>query len=280
MARSIKEINDEMTSAWISDETIRQKYGLDPTKTFDEQFSSVSRERIEFYIMAMAHHIMERLFDTHTNEINKTLDEKLPHTVRWYRSKVLQFQHPNRALISDTDKYDNTGLSVEQIEELQVVKYCSVEERTPKLLIKVAKGEAGAREVLDPDQVESLNFYIGEIKDAGVPYEIVNQQADKFFCKMEVFYNPMLLTPSEKPVETVIKEYISNLDFNGVYANVWLIDRIQRIPGVVIPHLEWVKTKRASNPLETVEVKTIAESGYFVVENDSDLDITYTPHGQ
>jgi hypothetical protein len=267
-----------MTAAFVADETIIEKYGLDTEKTFDEQFSVASIERIFFYVIAVAHYIMERMFDTHADNINTALDARLPHTTRWYRTKVLQFQHPNRALITDTDKYDNSGLPADEIEELQVVKYCSVEEKQSKLLIKVAKGAAGVREILSDDEAAALDYYVGEIKDAGVPYRIVNQQADRFYCNMEVFYNPMLLAPSDAAVETAIKEYVSNLDFNGAYANAWLTDRIQQIPGVVIPHLIEVKTARAANPPETVSVRTIAESGYFIVENDGDLTITYTPY--
>ena len=280
MARTVAEIKDEMTSAWMADEATRQSYEIDPLKTFDEQFSPVSPERIKFYIIAMAYYIMERLFDKHVADINQALDDRLPHTVRWYRTKVLQFQYPHRSLMTDSDKYDNTGLDKSDIEELQVVKYCAVVDRFSNLLIKVAKGVPGAREMLSPDEVEALNYYIGEIKDAGVPHRIVNQQADKFFCEMQIYYNPMLLIPSEKPVENAIKEYVQNLDFNGVYANVWLVDRIQQIPGVVIPHLAWVKTQRAENPQVDVPASIVAESGYFIIENDSDLDITYTPYEQ
>ena len=255
-----------MTSAFIADQNIIAKYNLDSQKTFEEQFSKASIENILFYIIAMAHHIIERMFDTFRNDINQEIDSKLPHTVRWYRSKVLQFQYPNRALIADTDKYDNSGLSAEQIEELQVVKYCSVEDRESNLFIKVAKGVPGSRETLSNAEEEALRYYVSEIKDAGVPYKIINQQADKFFCTMDIYYNPMLLIPGQKPVENAIKEYVSNLDFNGVYANVWLIDRIQSIPGVVIPHLVEVKTQRAENPLNVVETSITAESGYFIVK--------------
>ncbi|MCL2793608.1 MAG: hypothetical protein FWD87_11030 [Spirochaetaceae bacterium] len=279
MARTVEEIKKEMTSAFIAEPEVIAKYRLDTGLSSDEQLSKASIENIWFYIVAMAHYILERLFDTLRSDINREIDNKLPHTVRWYRTKVLQFQYPGRELIPDTDKYNNTGLTNGQVEGLQTVKYCSVEDRESILLIKVAKGLPGYREKLSNNEEEALGYYVNEIKDAGVPYKIINQQADKFFCSMKIFYNPMLLTPSDKPVEGVIKEYISNLDFNGMYANVWLIDRVQSIPGVIIPHLIEVKTQRAANPECIVETNTIAESGYFIVENDSDLQINYIPYG-
>lgn len=280
MARTIPEIKTQMTDEFIADPVIISQYQLEAGKTFDEQFSPVSIESILFYIVATGYWIQEMLFDTHTVEINAALDAMLPHTVRWYRTKVLQFQYPNRALIPDTDQYDNTGLTPEEIEELQVVKYCAVEDRYSKLYIKVAKGEPGARQTLSDDEETALSYYINEIKDAGVPYQIINQQADKFAVKAVIYYNPMLLNPADRIVETAIREYVSNLTFNGEYANVFLVDHLQAIPGVIIPHLIEVRTQRAANPWEIIDVKTIAESGYFIVENDSDLDITYIPYGQ
>ena len=52
MARTIREIKDEITSTFISQEPIRTAYGLDPTKSFDKQFSPVSVESVMFYVVA------------------------------------------------------------------------------------------------------------------------------------------------------------------------------------------------------------------------------------
>ena len=277
MAHTIEEIKRIITNAYISNPEIIQQYGLDENKTFEEQFSKAAIESILFHDVAACNWVLETLFDIHKSDIDTELNNRLPHTSRWYRTKVLSFQFPKRDLIPETDRYDNTGLTPERIEELQVVKFCSVAERFSRLMIKVAKGEPGARKVLSNEEVAGLEFHLNIVKDAGVPFTIVNQQADKFFCKMDVYYNPMLLNPSDEIVEKTIKQYVSNLPFDGMLVNAFLVDEAQKIPGVVIPHLVEVKTKRAENPEEIVQVRTLPESGYFIVENSADVDVKYIP---
>ena len=52
MARSINDIKKTMTDAFMADADIREKYGLTADDTFDDSFSSVSLEKILFYIIA------------------------------------------------------------------------------------------------------------------------------------------------------------------------------------------------------------------------------------
>lgn len=281
MARTIEEIKREITTAWMTDLEVVAKYGLesgDTKQDFDGYFSKSSIESIWFYIVAFAIWTLEKLFDVHKSEINAELDTRLAHRQQWYRDKVLKFQYPNRSLITDTDRYDNSRLTDAQIEELQVVKYCATEETNSQLKIKVAKGAPGAREVLSAAEAAGLEAYLAEIKDAGVLINVVNQQADKFSCKMLILYNAMLLNPADKPVENAIKAFVSNLDFNGEYSNMALVDHLQAIAGVANPHLYWAKTKRAANNWVDCTIKTVAESGYFIVERDSDLQIEYRPY--
>jgi hypothetical protein len=282
MARTISEIKKQMTDAWMADETVIEKYGLETgsgswnkTQSFESVFPKTSIESIFFYDLAYAIWENEKLFDVHIGEINAELDTRLAHRQQWYRDKALKFQYPGRSLITDTDRYNNTGLTDAQIEDLQVVKYCATEEYNSVLRIKVAKGAPGAREVLSAAEAAGLEAYLNEIKDAGVMINIINQQADKFSCKMLVLYNPMALDPANKTVENTIKEFVSNLDFNGEYSNMALIDHLQAISGVVLPHLYWTKTQRANNAWVDCPIKTVAESGYFIVNADSDLQITY-----
>lgn len=276
MARTVEEIKQEIENSFIANQTIIDLYQLDTNKTFAEQFSAVSLESIIIFVVAFSIFVLEKIFATHKSEVDAELDTRLPHRRKWYWQKVLRFQYPNRALIPDTDRYDNTGLSDADIEDLQVVKFCAVHERGSTLFIKVAKGEVGNRAVLDPSEADALNAYITEIKDAGVPFQLINQQADKFRCQVTVLYNPMLLNPANKPCETAINNYVTTLDFNGEYRNVTLIDVLQEVPGVVIPHLIVAETQRAFNNWEVVDKRTVPESGYFIVENESDIDITYT----
>ncbi len=275
---SIAEIKKELTNAFISDPEVKTKYGLVEGKTFEDQFSKVSLESIFFYAFAVCVWTLRMLFDKHKSDVETELDNRLTGRPNWYRDKVLKFQYPNRNVIYDTDRYDNTGLSDADIEALQVVKYCVTEPKAARLLIKVAKGAPGNRQVLADDELLGLMAYMeNHVNYAGVALSFVNQQADRFFCKVICYYNPMLLNPADKPVEKAIKSYVSNLEFNSEYSNMALTDYLQAIPGVKIPHLSEVKTQRADNTPEACVIRTFPESGYFKVEKDSDVQVTYIP---
>lgn len=276
MARDIKTIKKQMTDSFIADDTVIQRYGLDTSKNFEQQFSVVSLESIIFYIVSYAIWIIESLFDVHVDLVNNELLNKMPHTAHWYRDKVLRFQYPNRDLIPDTDRYDNTGLTADEIADLEVVKYCAVSDDLNELRIKTAKGSAGAREPLNDDEVQGLEYYLSEVRDAGVKTVIVNRQADRFFANIEVFYNPLLLNPADEPVETAIKEYVSNLDFNGALTTTKLVDEIQSIEGIELVNIIRALVKRADYDEEPLGVQKIAESGYWIIQDAEDLNVKYT----
>ena len=278
MARSLNDIRREAGDAYAGNEFVKHYYNLPDGASFDRHFNASAIESVLLYATSFVAWVVERLFDVHRAEVEERLLAKTPHTARWYRDKVLRFQYPNRRLVADTDRYDNTGLSDDDIAALEVVKYCAVTDRLSKLLVKVAKGEAGNRRVLTGEEEEALKYYIAEVRDAGVEVEVINRQADKFFARVNVYYDPLVLSPSEKPVENAVRAYISNLDFNAALSTTRLVDTIQQVGGVVLVDVLSASVQRADNPKDALGVQKIADSGYWVVANDADLVITYKPH--
>ena len=269
--RSIADIKRDITDSFIRNEAVAEKYGLDSGKTFEEQFRPTSVESVLFYAVAVAVQTLERLFDVHRSEVEQALLTKTPHTARWYRDKVLRFQHPNRGLEPETDRYDNAGLSPEDITALEVVKYCAVGEADGALLVKVAKGEPGAREPLSGEEAVALEAYLAAIRDAGVRVNLVNLSADAIAVTVEIYYSPLLLSPSAKPVEEALKRYVSNLEFNGALSATRLVDVMQAVPGVELVNIT-AATVWGDTPLG---VQKVAQSGYWEFKEDSDLHVEY-----
>ncbi|MBO4778101.1 MAG: hypothetical protein J5588_06360 [Bacteroidales bacterium] len=282
MARTVKDIKDEMTAEFKSDAAVIEKYGLDTSKSFDEQFSKVSIESILFYVFAFCAWAMEKLFDTHKSEVTTYIDEMKPHSLRWYVNKVRAFRY-GQALITDTDRYDDSGLTDETIAERQIVKYASAEERDGILYIKVAKDNSGTRSPLSTTEKNALEAYVNEVKDAGVRIDIRNEAAVAFKLDLQVYYNPQILSgdgtsliAGGKPVEDAIKDYIENLPFNGEYRNMELIDKLQKIEGVVIPELGGAYSKiPGASEYTRIDAKEISYSGYYAFDKDNS-NITYT----
>lgn len=277
MARTTQDILAELKQAYLSDEELRRAYHLSEGITFDEHFPKSSVEARILYVAAYCTHLLERIFDIFKSDVSAELDSRMPHRAKWYRYMVLRYRH-GVPLMTDSDKYDDTGLSPEDIAAAETVKFCAVEERGHRLYIKVAKGEEGNRTPIAAQELIGLQSYVQEIKDAGVVFELINEQADRFHCDARIYYNPMVLDPQVKPVENEIKRYVSRLEFNGEYTHVGLVDALQRIPGVVIPHLIEVRLQRGDNPPVVCEVRAIAWSGYWVVGHEEDVRVEYIPY--
>lgn len=272
MARKIEDIKKEQTDYFIANETVIGLYDLDITKTFEDQFSKVSLESIFFYVVSAAIWTLEVLFDTHKAEITALIDATKPHRLKWYVDKTLSFQY-SRDLITDSDLYDNTDVTDEQITAEKVVKYSSAVEHSGKVLIKVATDVAGSREPLTLDQEAALWSYLREIKDAGVKIDLINQAANSFTATIDIYYDPMILNASldslakgGNPVRDAVEDFIANLPFNGEYRNSALVDRLQAVPGVIIPELHLSAIDGAP-----ILAKAVPASGYMKVYNDEDL---------
>ena len=244
MARTIAEIKESIAADFMRNSDVARAYGFEAGAAFTSHFSRVSIESLLFYIVACATWVLECLFDQHKTDVEKRIEEILPHRPKWYRDKVLAFMK-DKTLISDTDTYDTVGMGEDDIEAARVVKHAAASENknTSILTIKVAGEKNGERCPLDAETETQLAAYIAEIKDAGVRVELVNIDADTFNCEVDIYYDPMLLPEQvENACREAIKEYIENLPFNGEYTNMALVDRLQMVEGVKIPELRSAST--------------------------------------
>jgi hypothetical protein len=269
MARSIGVIQKEMLDAITADENL---VGLNSQ-------SKVSIFRLIVFIVAFSIWVLENLFDTHKKEVDDIIEAKMPHRPSWYRTKALAFQY-GFALIVDTDKYDNTGFTEDQVLESKIIKYAAVTPSAGQILIKIATEAAGVLAPITPGQKASFEAYILEIADCGVKYLIVNHLPDILLLNMQIYRDPLVLDSSgmsilngNYPVQDAINEYMKELPFNGELVLAHLIDKLQNAEGVVIPHLVNAESQAIDintniyNDPEPINVKTIPVSGYFTVPN-------------
>jgi hypothetical protein len=112
---------------------------------------------------------------------------------------------------------------------------------------------------------------IAVIRDAGVRINLVNLPADALTLTVDIYYNPLLLSPAAKPVEDAVKNYISSLEFNGALSATRLVDVMQAVPGVELVDITGA-TVAGNVPLG---VQKIAASGHWAFKNESDLQINY-----
>ena len=278
MARTISEIKESIAEDFMRNADVARAYGFNPGDNFGAHFSRASVESVLFYIFATAAWVIESLFDQHKAEVNDRVEQIMPHRPKWYRDMVLRFMK-NKALILDTDHYDTTDMTDADIEAARVVKHAVATENNDSsiLTIKVAGEDGGKRVRLDAQTEEQLIAYIREIKDAGVKITLVNKDADSFDCKVDIYYDPMLIPEElDAACRDAIKNYIENLPFNGEYTNMALIDRLQAVEGVRIPELKGASTSPSGDSaVIEIDARYIPLAGYFAAGT---ITLNMIPH--
>ncbi|MEG0788765.1 MAG: hypothetical protein RSA66_07900 [Muribaculaceae bacterium] len=264
--RTISEIKESIATDFMANETIAEAYSFTAGSDFNAEFSKVSLENTLFYVFACAAWVIESLFESHKNDVETSLDNKIPHRTKWYRNKVLQFMK-GKTLIEDTDRYNTSELTDDEVAALQVVKHATATENSDAsmLTIKVAGESAGQRCKLPIDTQKQLAAYLAEIKDAGVRINLVNSDPDTLSCDVDIYYNPMLTTEVvQESCEKVIKQYIENLPFNGEYTNMALVDVLQRVEGVKVIEFNTATAMASGKTLATtINGRYTPAAGYF-----------------
>lgn len=277
MARKIEVIQQEMFDSINANANL---VGLNTQ-------SKASIYRLIVFIVAFSIWVLENLFDTHYKEVQDLIQEDKAHRASWYRTKALAFQY-GFDLIQDTDKYDNTHIvngvrvnyTVAEIEASKVIKYSAVTKSGGQLYIKIAAETAGVLAPIAPEVNTAFSACIEEIADCGVKYLIVNHLPDILNLYIQIFRNPLVLDANgmsilngNYPVQDAINEYMKELPFNGELVFAHLVDKLQQVEGVVIPHI-YNATSEAIDintglylPPEFIDVKTVPVSGYFTIPN-------------
>lgn len=281
MARKIEDIKKEMTNNFINNDEIKRIYNITAGKSFEDEFSVVSLESILFYIVAFSMWTLEKLFDIHVSEVDDKLAVLKPHSLKWYRNKAKAFQL-GFSLLTDSDVFDNANASFEQIENSKIIKYAAVTEATTesRLIVKIATEIDEKLQPITDEQKEAFDAYIGEIKDAGVAITVINYLPDQLRLAMTIYYDPLVIDSTGngiltggRPVEDAIQQYLKELPFNGELVLAHLVDKLQLVKGVVIPHVvaadsRWIENN-AYNNFSPIDVRKVPESGYFEITDFS-----------
>lgn len=264
--RSISEIKREIADEFMSNEAVAGVYGFEVGSSFEKVFSALSVESVLMYVFAVCAWSVERLMAEHKMEVESRLKNTKAHRPKWYRDKVLAFM-VGKALQGDSDEYDTAGMSEKDIEDRRVVKHAVAVENDDEsiLIIKVAGEREGKRQPLSEVEAEGLRAYIGEIKDAGVRVSLVNQEADEFYCKVDVYYDAILEADTvAHDCKSRIKDYIENLPFNGEYTNMALVDALQGVDGVKIAELKSSSARaKGEEEAQQIDARTRPVAGYF-----------------
>jgi len=278
MARTIRQIHDGMLTDIASNEV------LSVALTSNSMYAIF---RLFTFILATAISIFETFLDQHVFEVDTKIYNQKSGRPSWYKTMALQFQY-GFDLVPDKDYFDNGNATEEQIEASKIIKYAAVNESEDesRLIIKIA-GEVGGvlTDFTEPAQVEAITAYFKEIKYPG-KITIINYKPDKLYLNLKIKRDVLVLTDTgmnkldaNYPIVEALQEFMKELPFDGDLKLSSLIDKVQKVPGVLDATLLSAETAWIDPALggygvpQPILINKVAESGYFEIVNFD--NITY-----
>jgi hypothetical protein len=276
MARAIADIKTSIVTAVASDSNLSAL-----TST-----SNVADWNLWAYIVAVAMWTIEKLFDAHVAEVQGILTTQKPHTLQWYATMAKAFQY-GAALPADSDTYDNTGLTADQVATMQVVSYASATETGTGIRIKAAALSGSSLAKLSDTQLTAFTAYMAKVKDAGIRLNVTSTDPDTFYSTLTIFYDPLVLDASGQrldgtsntPVQDAITTFLDNLPFNGVLIYNNYIAALQAVDGVVIAEVQDASANYGNLQQVSVDPQYLPDAGYLAIDLSTDLNITFTAYG-
>lgn len=274
--RTIDEIKNAIRADFVANSTLKEAYGLDASKTFDEQFSKVSIEAILTYIVAVAIWTLESLMYKHQNDINSVIEQNALCSIPWYHQQCMNFQLGYSVQFNpETCRFEYHSIDENaRIIEFAAVRQLEVDGVT-KLRIYISKS---GKQPLSTAELEAFRVYIAEIGAAGVHYEVVSQAPTSLSFTLQIVRNAMVLdmqgnrlNGGGNAVNEAISGYLDNIVYGGVFNRTKLIDAIQAADGVADVILNEVRVGSEAATGQNIE----SPGGAFVF-NSANSQITYT----
>ena len=272
MARTIEEIKKSMTDQFLSDETLRQAYGITGDVTWDSTFSKVSVENMLMYVVAFVAHTLEVMMDAFRKDVDTQIAQNIVPTVRWYHTQAVAFQYGDQ--LEYNEEYGHFEYP-EVNEDKRLVKYCAVKDRGGSIQVLVSGDSNGVPTVLSNDVLSAFKSYMNQVKVAGVILDVKSLAADGVRIQAEVQIDPQIITTDGvrisdgiKAVEAAINEYLANIIYGGTFNKTKLVDAIQNVEGVVDVTLGKVEVKPSGSTsyTEMTSNNYSAVSGCFITD--------------
>ncbi len=286
--RSRQEIKTLITSEFMRNALVAEKYGFTVGSSFQAEFSILSLENILFDIVAFAVYTLELLFGQHKIELTEMLYNQKSGRLAWYRDKLLRFQFGFN-LLPDSDEYNNAGATDAEIENSRIIRYSAATEADDqsRVILKIAGESGGELAPITQAQREAVEEYIERFRYAGIPLTLINYEPDLLYIGMKIYRDPLVLDANGtnirtgiQPVIEAINDFLLELPFDGEFVIQSLVDKLQLVEGVLIAHpiniaTAWIDPQAQAYGVPVpLDVKRLPESGYYKIA-DNGLDAPY-----
>lgn len=261
MARSIDEIRSEIDTA-IAEEAALQ--GLNT----DLSTSRVSIWRLWRNVVSAAIFTVEKLFDMHKAEVRRLSEKLIYGKEDWYQAQAFLWQVGDALSV-----IDGKAVYIPIDLERRIITRCSVKTRLGTVVLKVAKGQGSLLQPLDADEKSAFEFYLDRIKPAGIRTEVVSMSADILWPEIKIYYRGELASgPLKARCIEAMNQYLSQIEFDGVFLTTKLIDAIQSIEGVIDVEVVQIRVKSQIDNVYTQMLrKHESIGGYYQFDPDRPL---------
>lgn len=220
--------------------------------------SKVSIFRLIMYVVAVIAWSLHKLWAILSADIDERIAVSRPFSRGWYTQTALNYQHGQE--LPETGIYNNTGLTIAEIQAKKIVAKAAVVEGTINghgiLRIKVAKDIAGVLNPLGAGELSGFAEYINLMGAAGISIAVSSGDADKLRVSYKIYFDPLILNnlgqrkdgTDDAPVVNAIKSYLkekNSRDFNGELSIDQLNDVVENVPGVTDVYLQGASSSYA-----------------------------------
>lgn len=277
MSRSIQTIQNSILAAIAADPVLSNLNSTSQTAIY----------KLWSYIIATTQATEEQLYDQYAVEVEAIASKLPPATSGWIQKQAFNFQ------------YSATNPQVIQFSTASFVPYypvvnpsyriitnCSID---PSLTngyvnIKVAKGGTSSNaQALSQNELSAFQYYMNQIKPAGIQYFCTSQPADRLYSAFTVQYLGAYSSVIKDTLLAAYKNYLNSIDFGGVIKMVDILLALRQVPGVLDIQCNNMTARANSitfgsggvnmvvnNSVNIIEYKTTA--GYIIPEDTTGYD--------
>lgn len=285
MARTINDIANVMKVAFVRNETLRTAFGLtgynadadeaELVSYYNDNFSAVSVETCLIYVVAAGIALLEHMMDWFMADVDTTIGLERYGHAGWFENVAKNFQYEDG---TDFGLDESTGVYAVPDEGHKIIRHASCEDNGFGVKLKVAKESNGSLSPLDAPEKTAFQAYINRLKPAGVPVTVISSYADTLRLKMAVWYDPTIYTEvsASEIVKDTIRQYLSDINFNGEFVTMTMVDRLQAVSGLDVIEVAEAEAQHAGYSYEHIsyEARYKPFAGYMVLADDVELELT------
>lgn len=224
MARNITTIQNQIETSVRDNPTLSNLTSTSQTAIW----------RLWAFIVATSQAQQEQLNDQFLLDVENVANRLAPGTLTWIQNQALLFQY--NATITQIIKFDETTFTpyYETINtNFRIISNCSVSNGNMNTVnIKVAKGTTTTPSPLSTDELAAFQFYMNQIKPAGIIYNCISVPSDKLRTKATIYFQGAYSSIIQSNLKAAYDNYLQNIGFGGKIKLVDIIIALKSVEGV------------------------------------------------